>query len=122
MGPDVTGDDSQLVLHDLTSAVPFAPRSFISNEGTTFAPSSSQQHRRLSVAIPNQVRTAVHAQCCTATATPLYHTASNALQPPQQQQQQPPTTCTATRGSAHTSAPPLETHACDCICKACCEK
>jgi hypothetical protein len=61
LGPDVTGDDSQLVLHDLTSAVPFAPRSFISNEGTTFAPSNSQQHRRLSVAIPNQVRTVVHA-------------------------------------------------------------
>jgi hypothetical protein len=49
-------EDQQLVLHDLTSAVPFAPRSFISNDGTTYAPSSSQQHRRLSVAIPNQVR------------------------------------------------------------------
>ncbi|WIA11882.1 hypothetical protein OEZ85_011967 [Tetradesmus obliquus] len=45
-----------MVLHDLTNAVPFAPRSFISNDGTTFAPSSSQQHRRLSVAIPSQLQ------------------------------------------------------------------
>lgn len=47
---NVAGFDPLLVLHDLTSAMPFAPRSFISNDGTTIAPSS--QRRRLSVAIP----------------------------------------------------------------------
>jgi hypothetical protein len=75
VGPDFPGYDPQLVLHDLTSAVPFAPRSFISNEDTTFAPSSSQQHRRLSVAIPSQVKHCMHSACLHSTAP---HTVSPA--------------------------------------------
>lgn len=63
--PDGTEDDDALIetadgqgpgfvallaLHDLSSALPFGPRSFISSEGATMGPGS--QRRRLSVAVP----------------------------------------------------------------------
>jgi hypothetical protein len=105
LGPDYTGDDSQLVLHDLTSAVLFAPRSFINNEGTTFAPSNSQQHRRLSVAIPTQVRAAARVQCCTANARRLSHT-DNRCNSSNSSSNSPylrDTACTFKRSSTHTS-------------------